>query len=193
MGHLFDVFFADRAGWFAVPALVGTAFVLLRLVFILLGGDHSGLGDADPTGHFDAGHDGHAFEWLSVQALVAFAAGFGWGGLGALRGSGMEMPGAVIVGVIIGFGVMWLYAVLIRRFYALEVSGNIAIEQAVGAAGNVYLTVPPVGAGAGQVKLVVGGRQRIYSAVSRDREIPTGGRVRVVGVADPQTVTVAPE
>ncbi len=198
MGHLLDLFFADRAAWFAVPALAGTAFMLVRLVFILLGGDHPGFGNADPTSHFDLGHAGsgvhdqHTFEWLSIQALVAFAAGFGWGGLGALRGSGMGMSASVILALGVGLGVMWLYGQLIRRFHALEVSGNIDIADAVGTAGNVYLTVPAAGAGAGQVKLVVGGRQRIYSAVSRSSQIATGERVRVVDVADPQTVGVVP-
>ncbi len=205
MGHLTDLFFADRAGWFAVPALAGTAFVVIRLVFILLGADH-GFADASHAGHFDLGHaghggsvdgapghDAHLFEWLSIQGLVAFAAGFGWGGLGALKGSGMGMLAAVFVGMIAGAGVMWLYAQLFNQFRQLEVSGNIAIDDTVGSSGNVYLTVPSAGSGAGQVTLIVSGRQRIYAAVSRAGEIPTGGRVRVVGVADPQTVTVAPD
>jgi hypothetical protein len=199
VGHLTELFFADRAGWFGVPALVGTAFVVIRLLFILAGVDH-GLADASHAGHFDIGHSAdaghdtvHAFQWLSVQGLVAFAAGFGWGGLGALKGSGMGLLAAVFVGICAGAGVMWLYAQLFHQFRQLEVSGNIAIDDTVGTSGNVYLTVPPVGAGSGQVTLTVSGRRRIYAAVSRSGEIPTGGRVRVVGVADPQTVAVMPD
>ena len=85
-------FFTGPAVWFGIPAVIGSALFLVRVVLMLVGG--AGL-DLD----FDTDHDGvvehadssEAFKVLSIQTLAAFAMGFGWGGLAAYRGSGWPM------------------------------------------------------------------------------------------------------
>ena len=51
----------------------------------------------DAFGDADAGFDdsGDAFQILSIQTMAAFMMGFGWGGLGAFRGSGLPVVVAV--------------------------------------------------------------------------------------------------
>src|SRR5690349_5707439 len=53
---MYDLFFSNGAAWFTVPAFVGSAFFLLRIVMLLAGaGHHLGI-----DGHMDVGHDGGA-------------------------------------------------------------------------------------------------------------------------------------
>ena len=89
---MFDTLFQQPALWFSIPALAGTAIFLLRLALMLIGGDSSDGGvDLDADADFDLGDGGdhldpgHSFEILSVQAIAAFAMGFGWAGLGGLN------------------------------------------------------------------------------------------------------------
>jgi hypothetical protein len=54
----------------------------------------------------------------------------------------------------------------------------------------VYATVPASGQGRGQVRLVIGGRQRIVQATSANSEVPTGKRVRVIEAKADNSVVV---
>ncbi|MBC8327250.1 MAG: NfeD family protein, partial [Planctomycetes bacterium] len=135
---------------------------------------------------------GHSFEILTVQAVAAFAMGFGWAGLGGLNGAGWSVTGSIGAGVAGGVVMTWLLAILLRGMYLLESSGNVRIEQALGSEGEVYASVPAREHGRGQVRVVIEGRQRIYNAVSDQEELPSGSRVRVARVNPDHTLTVVP-
>jgi hypothetical protein len=181
---------------FTIPALLGTAVFLLRLGLMALGGDGGGAdGHADVHVDVGGGADGHgdsteAFKLVSVQSVAAFLMGFGWGGLGARLGLGWTLPGSLLLGGGFGAALVWLLGVIMKGVYDLESSGNISIDQTMGAEGSVYARIPCAGSGRGQVRVVIGERARIYNAVSQDDEISTGTRIRVVRVNDDQTVTV---
>ncbi|NTV94050.1 MAG: DUF3108 domain-containing protein, partial [Thiobacillus sp.] len=87
-----DVLLGGNAALFGVPALLGTLFFVGRLVLMLVAGDgdlhqdvgiHVDAGTGDVSGHTDSSS---AFKILSLQAVAAFLMGFGWGGLGIVRG-----------------------------------------------------------------------------------------------------------
>ncbi len=196
---MFDTLFQQPALWFSIPALAGTAIFLLRLALMLIGGDSSDGGvDLDADADFDLGDGGdhldpgHSFEILSVQAIAAFAMGFGWAGLGGLNGAGWGVTASIGAGVAGGVLMTWLLAVLLQGMYSLESTGTVSIEAALGTEGEVYATVPKRGAGRGQVRVVLQGRQRIYNAVSDEEELPTKSRVRVARVNPDHTLTVVP-
>lgn len=185
----------DGAGvWFTVPALVATGVFVIKLVAGM-----TGLGGVE---EIDAGIEAlelsdadsvAAFKWLSVQGVGAFVMGFGWGGLAAHKGSGLEMVPSVAVGIGVGVGMVWLLAWCMKLVHDLSVSGNIAMGSAVGLEGDVYVTVPGVGGGAGgKVRVVVKQRQRIYDAVSEGATIGVGARVRVLRANADHTLTVRP-
>ncbi|MBA4039735.1 MAG: hypothetical protein C0468_05370 [Planctomyces sp.] len=193
MGLLTLMFDSDGV-WFTVPALVATGVFMIKLLAGVsgLGGmeeletgmEALDMSDADSVA---------AFKWLSVQGVAAFVMGFGWGGLAALKGSGLELVPSVAVGVAVGVGMVWLLAWCMKLVHDLSVSGNISKEMAVGLEGDVYVTVPVVGGGAGgKVRVVIKERQRIYDAVSEGPEIGVGTRVRVVRANEDQSVTVRP-
>jgi hypothetical protein len=192
-----DALFQQPALWFSVPALVGTAVFALRLVLMMVAGDGGdGAIEIDADVDFDVGDGGDhldpgsSFEILSVQAIAAFLMGFGWAGLGGLHGAGWGVTASIGSGLVGGLLMTWVLAALLRWMYSLESSGTVSIQGALGVDGEVYANVPARGQGNGQVRVVMGSRQRIYNAVSDGDEILTSSRVRVTEVNSDRTLTV---
>ena len=213
---MMDLFFADHAGWFTVPAAFGTFVFVVRLCLLLVGGaTDADIGDAatadvdfDVHGdvHADIGTDavgevhhgshldpGHALQILSVQSISAFLMGFGLGGLGAYRGTGWDILPSVFTALVIGVAFMWIIIMLMRAMYKLESSGNVSIRDAVGREGSVYVTIPANGAGTGQISIILNKRQRMYRArTDGETELARHTRVKVVRINDARTLTVEP-
>src|SRR5690606_22138568 len=127
-------FFDGPALWFTIPAFVGSAFFLLRMLLMLVGGvmdvDLDGDGDVDLTDvDVEHGDSTEAFKSLSVQSMLAFAMGFGWAGLGALKGSGVESIALVLlIAAAGGVAMVWLLTLLLKAMADLQSSGNISIQ-----------------------------------------------------------------
>lgn len=177
-------FLGDYAVWFTVPAVAGTLYFAIQMLFQGLGGDADFDMDMDVSGeintdvsHHTAGHD---FKVLSLQTLSAFFMGGGWMGLAAYRLLELSPLVSSLIAVGAGFGVGWMLVALLRATLKLQNSGNIELSDAVGLVGVVYVSIPEAGAGGGRVKLVIQERSREYNAVQTgDEPIPTGTRVRV--------------
>lgn len=178
-----NTLFEHPAIWFSIPAILGTAVFVLRLFFMLIGGDAGDGGE-----HLDPGD---SFEILSVQAVAAFLMGFGWAGLGGLNGAGWGMTACIVSGFVGGAGMTWILAIMLRWMYSLESNGNVSIKMALGVAGEVYANLPAHGKGHGQIRIVVDKRQRIYNAVSDGDALPTGTRIRVTEVNSDRVLTVS--
>ncbi|MBX3362180.1 MAG: NfeD family protein [Phycisphaeraceae bacterium] len=192
---MLDMFISGQAAWFGVPAVAGTLIFILKLVLMFVGGETMELDtdiDSPSDGALDGSESTGAFKALSLQSIAAFCMGFGWGGLGVYHGlnAGIMMS---IVGAI-GGGVLmvWVLAMLLRGLLALQSDGTASMRSAMGVEGDVYVTVPSAGAGRGQVRIVVSGRQRIVNAITEGEALPTSARVRVVKVNGDNTVLVVP-
>ncbi|MBL8876701.1 MAG: NfeD family protein [Phycisphaerae bacterium] len=185
---MLELFFGDNAGYFALPAALGTAFFLFRLVFLMLGHAHG----MDFDSHVDPSHPdpGEAFKLLSLQSVSTFSMGFGWGGLGAYRGGGMSWQTSVLVAIVAGVGMVWLLALMLKAVFDMQQSGNITLDSALGGEGEVYVSIPAAGQGSGQVRLVLNERMRIVNAKSEGQAIGSTQRVRVVRVHQDNTVGV---
>jgi membrane protein implicated in regulation of membrane protease activity len=195
-----NLFFGDSAAWFTVPAIIGSVFFLFRCFMLLVGAGAHDIGldlhadaHADLHGgdlHGDGTHNdsAHAFQVLSVQSIAAFLMGFGWAGLAAYR-NGWHWSGVMVVALVCGGAMVWMLGLLLKGMADLQSSGNIPMAAALDHEGDVYVTVPD--GGRGQVRVTVEERQRIYNAVTRGEDLPTGTRVRVVRVNDDNTLTVA--
>lgn len=186
---MLDALFSSPAIFFTVPALAGTLLFVVRLVLSSLGGDDGGH-DADHGGMADHDGDHGALGWLSLNAAAALVMGFGWGGLIGLLGLKWPVLGAIGSGVAFGAALAALYVVLLRQTQKLNTSGNLDASGAVGAEGEVYLTIPERGKGRGQVRLVVQGRQTILHAGSTGAALPTGTRCVVRQTHADNSVTV---
>lgn len=188
---MLDMLMSGQAAWFGVPAVAGTLIFLIKLVLMFVGVDSL---DTDVDVPSDAALDGSdstgAFKALSLQSIAAFAMGFGWGGLGVYHG----MNGGIMLSIVgaVGGGVLmvWILAMLLRGVVSLQSDGTVSMRQAVGAEGDVYVTVPGAGGGRGQVKLVVSGRQRIVNATTEGGPLPSAARIKVVKVNSDNTVEV---
>lgn len=155
-----------------------------------------GLDNVAPDLDFDAeiGGSGVAdgLDLLSVRSLAAGVAFYGVGGLIAL-GAGwlpfIAAGAAVVPGALAMFGTAYLSRQLLR----LESDGSIRLENAIGAAGTVYLTIPAAGDGQGRIQLPLQGRIVELRAITRESQsIPTGAPIVVVDVIDGETVEVLP-
>jgi hypothetical protein len=194
---MLDVLLGGNAALFGVPALLGTLFFLGRLVlmFVADGGDlHQDVGI-----HFDAGHTGDvtghtdsssAFKILSLQAVAAFLMGFGWGGLGVVRGWGWPVLAGVAVGVATGSAMAWMLGKLLLWIARMQSSGTQSMESALYEEGVVYVTIPAKRAGRGVVRVVVDERMQYYPAVTEGPVLDAQAMVRITAINDDHTLTV---
>jgi hypothetical protein len=184
MATLQELFFTGPAPWFTVPALVVTGGYLLRLFFDGGGddggaeiGDGASIGDATATA-------------LSVQGLLAFLMGFGWGGLACLRA--LEWSGPASVGGGVGTGLVFIAmtVLVLRVARRLQSSGNISLGRLVGSEAEVYTAIPAAGKGLGRVRTVVDERERFVSATTSGEGIAPRTRVTIEKVNGDNSVTV---
>ena len=196
--------------YIAVPA---TLILVLQTVLLFAGGAFDSDGDADggpddpegvpgdgepggPPGDADAhgqpdGPDS-GLHLFTVRGVVAFLVLFGWGGLCLCQ---VGMPGflAVFLAVPIGFAGMVGIALAVRQAVRLQYDGTLDLRNAVGLAGQVYLTVPPARTGEGKVMVTVQEQLRELDArTDSTQPIPTGSAVRVTGLAGRDILLVEP-
>lgn len=176
-------------------AVIGGCLFMVRMVMMLLGGDH---GDSD--GHVDMDHGGdvhadgadvhadhgHAssdasFKLLSLQGLTAFFAFFGLSGLALTLEFKIADVASLIGAFAVGFGSMYAVAKLFQLFLGLQSSGTLSIQNAIGQEGTVYLTIPS--GGVGKVQITIQDRLKEFNAVAEGKkQLKTGDRVRVTEV-----------
>lgn len=180
----------------AVPA---TLVLVVQTILMLVG--LGGEGDADGPEGIDLDGDGEpdltvedaddgsegaggGLKLITVRGVVAFLAVTGWGGLWLLR-LGLAGWLAVLVAVQMGVWAMLLLALALRALLRLQADGTLRPEKSLGLSGSVYLTIPAARSGQGKVTVLVQEQLREFDAVTDgDQPLPTGGRVRVVGVLE---------
>ncbi len=187
--------FQSPALWFTVPALLGTGIFLLKLTMILVGLDHHGDTSGADGGHGDGHHDGDAsggFKLVSIQAAFGFVMGFGWSGLVCLKSFDWSPSMSVVGAMVGGAAFAFLVSLLLHAVKKMESSGNLTMAGAVGHEADVYANVPAKGQGRGQVRIVLGTRERIVPASSDGPALNTGSRVKVVHANTDDSIIVAP-
>lgn len=185
-------------------ASVGGVLFAVRLVLLILGGDHGDmhgdvadggdLGDADAgdAGDSGAGHDAGAdLHLLTFQGITAFLMLFGLVGMAFARDFLMSAYISLPAGVGAGVAGAWICAKLVQMLMRLQSSGTIDLRDAIGKEGSVYLTIPA--GGTGKVQVVVQERLMELAARSVDeaQAIPTGERVWVDRIVNGNVLVVA--
>jgi len=136
----------------------------------------------------DAGPD-LSFRFLSFQGLTAFFAMFGLVGLAMMRQSNQEELRSLAAALVGGFITVWIMKFLFKKAGVLQSSGNIRMQNAVGAEGDVYLNIPA--GGIGKARIRVRNHLKIWDArADGDQNIKTGERVRVNRVVNGNTLVV---
>lgn len=166
--------------------IVAGIVTLLMAVLALFGFDHHGTDFGDASDSLDGS------SLFSTKPLTGFFLAFGWTGGIALQ-AGTSLTVATAIGFGSGFVVMIALAWLIRMIYGMRTDGTRRINDAIGAVGTVYVTLPPGRAPGGQINVTVSGRLETLAAHNAAlRAIPSGEKVKVVGVIDTNTVLVEP-
>jgi hypothetical protein len=183
---------------FLVCALVGATLLVAQMLLSAVGVGHHDTDvhvDHGMDGHHEVAHD-HDHAWfvglLTFRAIVAALMFFGLVGLASLprfpeaplAPLGLALAG----GFVAMFGVSWI----MRQLHRLRAEGTVRIDRALGQNGTVYLKVPGRKSGVGKVTLNLQNRTVEYQAVTNHDDLPTGAKVRVVGVISSDTLEVVP-
>ena len=136
---------------YGICALVGGCLFLIVMVLMFIGIEFDFDALADGSGH------------VSLHGISGFFTLFGLVGLFLdSQGSGVLVSSTGGIGA----GGMMFLAVsrIISAMRKLESSGNITVDQTVGAKGSVYAEIPPGESGA--VNIFIDERERRYDAVT---------------------------
>lgn len=184
---------------FLICLTFGGTILVLRLALSLLGLGFESLDGADVHADVDlhadgaSGHDAMAEDGqghhaalgkvFTFQAIVAFVAFFGVGGLTALE---LKQPPAVatLVGVAAGAVAVFLLGAMLGALRNLDADGSVRIANAVGLEGKVYLRIPGEGEGEGKVVLPIQGRIVAIPARTPGPGLRAGDPVVVSRVVD---------
>lgn len=179
---MLEIFFGGSALWFTAPALFATGFLLLQLVMGEIGGD------------IDIDNPSADARGLSLQSVAAFLVGFGWLGLAAYRLFDIGFGGAALIGTVAGFALAYLMIRVTRALLKLQSDANVSLSETVGLLASVTITIPPAGAGAGRVTVVINQSQHeIPATQNSDTPINTHAQVRITKADDAAgAVTVEP-
>lgn len=141
-------------------------------------GQHGDVSELSSDGH----HAAWFFNVLSFRSLVAAVTFFGLAGLAA-DAAEMRPTAQWIVALAMGAGAMYGVAWTLRAVRRLNADGTVRIQRAIGEVATVYVPIAPNQQHAGKVQLNLQGRLVEFEAVtSADDRLPTGAKVRVVGL-----------
>jgi hypothetical protein len=153
---------------FWIVALVGSVFFLIMLVTTFIGGDvdmDSDIGGAEVD--FDI--DGGGFHFFTIKNLVAFFTIFGWSGIAAIDAD-LSKGMVIFVAMMSGLLMMLVMATLFFLISKLNDSGTLITKNAVGAIGDVYLTVGNKRSRIGKVNVRIQGALRELEALTDEKE-----------------------
>ncbi len=179
--------FVEQVYWIiTIPA---TLLFIIQLILTFIGGDFDDHSDMDVDAEIDADH-GMGFHFITVKNLISFMAIFGWSGLACLD-SGLGIGITVFISVISGLIMMVIMASLYYFMGKLTDSGTLEMKNAIGAVGDVYLTIPGKKAGMGKVQVKIQGALRTLDALTDELEnIKTGSIVEVIDVINDNILLV---
>jgi len=182
MVDLFELLgFADVSGLelvFLLSAMVGGILFLVWFLLVMIG---SAVGDiAGGLFDIDFGDSDLSFKSLTFQGILAFFMMFGLVGY-ALINSGTDDQLAALGGLVAGAFSLWIVSKMFEGFHKLETSGNVDINNAVGATGTVYARIRE--SGVGEVRVTFQEKMQTKQALSIDgTTLESGSFIEVVGV-----------
>lgn len=186
-GYLYQQSGLDTAVY-AGMALLGTALFTLRMLLMFVVGGFDGDVDFDVE---DIEH-GTGFSLFSLQSIIGFFMGAGWAGLAARLEWGLGTPAAAGVAGGFGFVLMVLSALMMFTALKLKHEVNYEMNDAADKIGTAYTTIPEKGAGIGQVRVSISGRQMTVDAVSSGGKIEAFTSIRVDEVRGDKVLVVSP-
>jgi membrane protein implicated in regulation of membrane protease activity len=198
-------------------AVFFTLLFIWQLISTILGFDADTHGDMHVEG-FDAGddipdmhdspslsHTGHVgdtplahaddlsagqitYSLVTIRSIIAFGTLFSWASAIFLA-SGSGLIVSIVIGLIWGLVAMFLVSFLLYKLVQMQEIGTRSLVNAIGEEALVYINIPSDGPG--QVRVTFDGAVSYVKAASaKEESIPAGTRVRVIGLADENTLKV---
>lgn len=173
-----------------IITIISTLIFLVVLIGTFVGGDTDDLGDADAEADADTGV---GFQFFTFKNTVAFFAVFGWSGISSLD-AGNGNSTTIIISIACGLVMMTIMATLMYYMRKLNDSGTLKMNNAVGAIGEVYMTVGAKRSSIGKVQVKVQGALRDLEALTDHSEDLTQGNViKVIEVTNNGILIIEPQ
>lgn len=168
------------AKFYWVIALIGSLVFLFIIITTFLGVDGGeDFDDVDTAIDADTGIE---FQFISLKNLIGFFTIFGWAGIACI-GEGFSKPMTVLISVISGMIMMTIMAAMFHYMKKLADSGTLNYRNAIGAVGEVYLTIGENRSRMGKVSVRVQGTLREMEALTDAfTELKSGTIIKVVDV-----------
>lgn len=160
-------------------AIPSTIIFLLQTILTFMGGDSDS--DISTDAEVDGDH-GIGFQFFTLKNFIAFFTIFSWTGIACLD-SGFSYPKTILISLIAGLLMMTLMATIFYYFSKLTDSGTMAMKNAVGKIGEVYLTVGANRNNVGKISIKVQGSLRELDAITDDEEdLKMGAVIEVTNI-----------
>jgi membrane protein implicated in regulation of membrane protease activity len=168
--------------WFAnlefLPKLYWIIAVVGSLIFTIVVILSFAGGDADD---FDLDAE-IGFQFITFKNLVGFFTMFGWTGIACID-AGFPASLTIAISLVCGLVMMVIMASLFYFMSRLTDSGTLKMENALGAIGEVYLTIGADRSRIGKVTVKVQGSMRELDALTDSfTELKSGTIIKVVDV-----------
>lgn len=162
-------------------AIIGSIIFTIVMIMAFVGGDADDLEDIDSEIDSDTGI---GFQFLTFKNLVGFFTIFGWSGIACID-AGLPMPLTIVISIISGLIMMTIMAALFYFMMKLSDSGTLKYKNAIGAIGEVYLTIGADRTKMGKVSVRVQGAVRELEALTDSfTELKSGTIIKVVDVTE---------
>lgn len=173
---------------FFFSALGGGTLFVIQLALLFLGGGV----DVDTDLGGDVGHHSGAdasFKVLSLQGITTFVMMFGLVGMAMRNEEHAGTAAALLVALGAASASTWFIGRIFVFFTRLQSTGTLNMKTALGATGQVYLTIGPDKPG--KVTITVGKRAVHLEGISESNQtLTTGTPIKVVRVISDTTVSV---
>ena len=142
--------------------------------------------------HTEVQHGLDGFRFFTVRGIIAFLSVFGWTGSALVQATAPVV--VFVIAFLSGLAAMTLIGLAFWGILRLQESGNLDYTHSIGLQGEVYLPIPPVRTGIGKVNVTLQGTLIEVDAITDETErLPTGSRVRVVGLEGNNVLLVSKE
>ncbi|SFZ89852.1 hypothetical protein SAMN05428642_101598 [Flaviramulus basaltis] len=162
-------------------AIIGSLIFTLVFILAFVGGD------ADEFDSVDSEIDGDAgigFQFITFKNLVGFFTIFGWSGIACIE-AGLSKPITFIISTFCGLVMMAIMASMFYLMRKLSDSGTLNYKNAIGAIGEVYLTIAANRAKMGKVTVTIQGASRELEALTDSlMELKSGTIIKVLDVTN---------
>ena len=167
-----------ETSYFYIASFATVFFVIKLALFAITGGDTEVQADFDASTETDV-----AFDFFSIQSLLAFLMGFGWIGLACIRQWNLDMLLTALISVVFGLLMMFLSAYLMFCLKKLGKTVKKDFSKCIGMSAKAYTNFAPNSQG--QIQIDFNGQLSIENAInSTDREIKAFSEVKIVKYED---------